>query len=1664
MRPRRKKLRSVHRTALGKEEDAVLQGIIRVLVKDAQAWMRRANAKAHMSTKKPLVKNVIAPDGFIPNSTIRQDVHAYQYRAFIEVKRKGHTIAKVDVSRRDPLLICMDRTGSVEKEESKRVRKEQLEVLRAEAARFKLSAIYNESKKILRLLEQTPEELETESHLLRYQNKTRRLLQPSLSMRSYRKLDRDEFLAMRDKLVGTLDSQENAYDLIAGALKAPPDDAAVEKLITILGSQVQLHQYLVTFKQSKHLLPYLIHRLGGSDRAFRLIDKALMGDLWSIYRIAKCMALDLKTTVRLLTSIEMTVAAATSCLVTRACHFHHVEDFVNMLLRQEWTATDLIELANGRYVQNLKPGEKPNRNPLLTVATRMSENAFLGFYNALHELNYRYFKSLGSVQYEQLSRKTAKTANESQSQYAEILGRMEDGKDHALLRPSNTVYRKLASQMLEISTGGGLPPFLAEYFAQMVEKQLIIVCSEVLLEACSGRSAIESLSLDMNLFLEAFLDTCFHIKRIIRGRLSEAEVTRILISIVKGDGDEVYRLEGLLEPSLAQFLINVLRTKHGKVVRGILIYTLISSSSEELDSLLQKCLEINGQSAAKPLIEIWITLADLIFLLAEDLRVDESINSMLDVLRQTKFFIDAGCKGVITIPSAPSYSDRKKHLVRSFHMPIKARASSMSVSSKSSAKSILNKDQREMAALKSDPSRKLSTRDYRFMLTRVLHVPPTRSDSEESLQQDFLDGESEFFSAQRGAINMDLKSDSESNIDTDDSFVSSSIFGAFNRGKLKVSETESQIEMLKRQIKIANHETPMQNFIEPEQMELVEDSWRALVELQGIQKVMGSKDWDEKVVTALSKDLYCALLKLTSWLRVMIGDQRMEMLKNSYSEALHGNIRDGVDLTKILWQELSTLKSSGVVNSVEETYIKFKEYLNYLRAELSDEVQFLNEVDAEALHYGINDLNLLETGGLERSDESSGKLKTPTHIVPSLRTMLSKKEIMIVPPTQPEQAATPSTKSGKPSSGEKKTTRPFPKDFSVEGKAYHVQALPELSVSSVSKKSVTLIPPSSPAISTQKAESGSEDTKVETHLDGILKEVFLPKRKSVHYVLYEAKKDELAKYLQTRHDYNKESSEKIANHLFKAGITGISHNRLSHLLSKLLQEKTAGKGAVSSDEISNSIHRNLRQGMSELIDWVELLDSVSDISAGSEVTTSPSSETSPKSHTTLWSASASLEPRTKSTLPPLRSELKPSVESIKSKASTRLLKMIKKTSSTPTSLSSSNLTTSEMSKRSSPLSDAVATTDSWESVSCEARLPALPGPHLGETSSSKSTTSPYGTWAYTVSTETPSSEFTDRVLTDENADLESRRPFKAVSRVSVATVSPFEVAEHIANVLEAIIGTGEESSVLIRGTLNVLAEGPPDLDYLEKLINKYHEEKSIFLNDGDNDRKLMNVFKDVIFETASMMLRHLDTEKAERLLGETKEIASAMFSKLSQVGTIILSKNDVQRLFDGISVLNSNSFLEGDLFRHRGTPGAPLPRNAQRWFKPLDLHRIFHPSLTVKAKPDSSGGDKTRLPAIGRLAERKASIRSDVSAVLLADSELFGCQTSTSPSCGRTGLASFRFGNSTLCHRGERGALGSLIRADATAELSHQMVVNYDLAHVFNRYSLFQLTELFGGT
>lgn len=63
---------------------------------------------------------------------------------------------------------------------------------------------------------------------------------------------------------------------------------------------------------------------------------------------------------------------------------------------------------------------------------------------------------------------------------------------------------------------------------------------------------------------------------------------------------------------------------------------------------------------------------------------------------------------------------------------------------------------------------------------------------------------------------------------------------------------------------------------------------------------------------------------------------------------------------------------------------------------------------------------------------------------------------------------------------------------------------------------------------------------------------------------------------------------------------------------------------------------------------------------------------------------------------------------------------------------------------------------------------------------------------------------------------------------------------------------------------------------------------------------------------------------------------------------------------------------------------------------------------------------------------------------------------------GKSGITAFRFGDTALCHRGLNGALGPLIHADAQEELSHKLVVNYDLAHALNQHSLFQLTQVFG--
>ena len=253
-------------------------------------------------------------------------------------------------------------------------------------------------KELRGLFRQQPEEVQHRKILAKGRT-SRRLIRASLNTPTI--LPKEEFMEMWEKLITEMGSIKKFYTLMESAMKDPPEETAIRQLAITLGSHFNLHRFIITFKQPKFLLPYIVNAFGGSLKAFNVIDKAMLGDVRSIYKIATYVGLDLKVTLRLLMAYERTVAAATDCLATKPCRFHHVEDYIRFLLKGEWTDADLIELANGRYVQRFDPGGIPNLNPLLTVATGMSENAFVRFNKALHELNYRYFKSLGNVQFEQ---------------------------------------------------------------------------------------------------------------------------------------------------------------------------------------------------------------------------------------------------------------------------------------------------------------------------------------------------------------------------------------------------------------------------------------------------------------------------------------------------------------------------------------------------------------------------------------------------------------------------------------------------------------------------------------------------------------------------------------------------------------------------------------------------------------------------------------------------------------------------------------------------------------------------------------------------------------------------------------------------------------------------------------------------------------------------------------------------------------------------------------------------------------------------------------------------------------------------------------------------------------------------------------------------------------
>ena len=488
--------------------------------------------------------------------------------------------------------------------------------------------------------------------------------------------------------------------------------------------------------------------------------------------------------------------------------------------------------------------------------------------------------------------------------------------------------------------------------------------------------------------------------------------------------------------------------------------------------------------------------------------------------------------------------------------------------------------------------------------------------------------------------------------------------------------------------------------------------------------------------------------------------------------------------------------------------------------------------------------------------------------------------------------------------------------------------------------------------------------RVIMQVDRIMRGAFLPRRKTVSAKKFYSKKAELAKYFEIKHDLNKESSRKIANELFKAGLSGLPRSRLSRFVAKLLQNVGITEDTSEQERSDETFIRKKEQRTDELVDWVDLIDSEKDLSYET-VSRASKSSSSP--------SGGILKPKMK--LPPIQ----PTVVTLVPKMHIKLPKV-------SFSLSSSNysdLTISEGSLMYSDLEDELAQTSSSEEVKKEWRKPKLPIFTFSEESSEqKYTTSLDATWAYTESKVTPSSEYSDRVLTDEEVDIE-KRPADFKRKRGPSFMSPFEVADHISNILEAIMDSGKDVKAVIRGALYVLADNPPELERLEKLVKKFNKDTSIFWNDQIKNSKLMNVFKDVVFDTAAVMLEHLEPAKASRLLSQIKVVASDMLDKLAQIGTISLSENDVQRLYDGMAVLNSSAFLDKDLFIHNAPRGPALPGNAQRWLKPLDMNRIFRTSSLSKSSRTASHVS-SRLPDVKKSFE-KTKKSSDSSAILIAD-------------------------------------------------------------------------------
>lgn len=389
----------------------------------------------------------------------------------------------------------------------------------------------------------------------------------------------------------------------------------------------------------------------------------------------------------------------------------------------------------------------------------------------------------------------ATTEKATSARYAEILNSMTIEENRRILRPRRALYRELSCQILEIMPGSGLSAFLSEYFAKLLEKQATLICSQILEEVAVRRTAVESISLSMNKFFEAFVDACFHIHRIMASQLNVKEISDILVEVVKGNQDERDHLRSLIESSIADFLIDTLRILNGKIINKIMVHALTSATSINIDALLQNSIELNSDSPARPIIESWIKLKDLAFLLAHESKAVKNILKFKDLMKHKKFLIQAGCEGLM----APA-TDQHLLKIRRPYRPIHAVIQSFS-------ESLLATDTLD-SALKRKRDQQHFIDNYSIMQSAYTQKENVKGrDSRAKLTVQFYVQESESDSV-----------DSNKNVST--------------KAPYHDIDPASAADVLTEKIRKADQEMTEKTPIDEEQTNLIDDSWMALIELQ----------------------------------------------------------------------------------------------------------------------------------------------------------------------------------------------------------------------------------------------------------------------------------------------------------------------------------------------------------------------------------------------------------------------------------------------------------------------------------------------------------------------------------------------------------------------------------------------------------------------------------------------------------------------------------------------------------------------------------------------------------------------------------------------------------------------------------------------------------------